>query len=215
MVTSQQLNINLTDKVFWRVRRFWEEPRAHRIWGQLQLLLNPCLTPYRDPEGLTGKDWGLRRSFRQMKMIHGFLLSVSAFCLPFSLRRTHTYSNTSLSFPLYFIYSMQPCTLISLFLSGCCPTSMSSPFISLAKTGRSRLRKGRVLGEPFFLSLCDGRVTVSTAEPSLCWVWSLERLQSGGGEEELPVGVFTWQEYWYCKTLLYKCICWILCLKIS
>lgn len=113
MVTSQRLNINLTDKVFRRVEPFREELRSHRIWGQLQLFLNPCLTPYREPEGLTGKDRGLRRSFRQMKMMHGFLLSLSVCLLSLSQMHTHTDTHTPSSFSLYFIYSMQPCSPIS------------------------------------------------------------------------------------------------------
>lgn len=58
-------------------------------------------------------------------------------------------------------------------LSGCCPTSLSSPFISVSKKGTSRLRKGRVLGEMFFFaSLCRGvggweGVALGTAELGL------------------------------------------------
>ncbi len=118
MVTSQQLNINLTDKVFWRVEPFREELRSHRIWGQLQFLLNPCLTPYREPEGLTGRDRGLKRSFRQMKMMHGFLLSLSlSLCLPFvSLTDAHTYRHTH--------HPLSPCTLST-------PCNLVHPFLTL------------------------------------------------------------------------------------
>lgn len=113
-VTSQQLNINRTDKVFRRVEPFWEELRAHRIWGQLQLLLNPCLTPYRDPEGLTGKDRGLRRSFRQMKMMHGFLHSLTV-----SLRCAHISTHTILFLPVLYLLRATLYThfSLSLFLS--------------------------------------------------------------------------------------------------
>lgn len=110
-------------------------------------------------------------------------LSVCLLSLSLSHTCTHIPPHTILFFPVLYLLHATLYTHFS--LSGCCPTSLSSPFISLAKTGTGRLRRGRVLGEPFFLPLCDGRVTVSTAEPSLCWVWSLERLQSSGGKVSL------------------------------
>lgn len=112
---------------------------------------------------------------------------MASFSLPFvSLLHTFTYPHTHTHYPFSPCILSTSCNLVHPFLSlsGCCPTSLSLSFISLTKTGTGRLRRERVLREPFFL-LCDGRATVKAAEPSLCWVWSLERLQSSGGKVSL------------------------------
>lgn len=199
--SRQQLNLNLTDKDSLQDEPSLEEVRARRIWGQFRFffslfLLNPCLTPYRDPERLAGKDQGLRRSFWQMKMMHGFHLLRSVCFLP--LLDVHTHTPSSFSLYLYLLCA----TLYTNFsVFGCCPTPLSSLFISLAKTGTGRLRGGSIRGDILSASLCrEGYLWHSRTFPLLSLAIREAAEQSGKSK---PEGVFTLQEYWYCEALVH------------
>lgn len=70
--TSQQLNVNLPDKVFQRWDLFPGSESSMHLMG-ISFFLKPCLTPYIDVVRLISKDQGLQRSLTQMKMMHDFL----------------------------------------------------------------------------------------------------------------------------------------------
>lgn len=118
MVTSQQLNINLTDKVSLRVEPYFGGNESSTYLRTASVFF--AKSRFNPTERSREAGWqrpGVKEIIQTDE--NDARLSSLTFCLPFvSLSDGHTYTHTHKpsSFSLYFICSMQPCTPIFLSL---------------------------------------------------------------------------------------------------
>lgn len=110
MVTSQQLNINLTDKVSLRVEPYFGGTESSMYLRTASVFF--AKSRFNPTERSREAGWqrpGVKEIIQTDE--DDALLSSLTLCLPFvSLRWTHIHTHKPSSFFLYFICSMQPCT---------------------------------------------------------------------------------------------------------